>query len=153
MAAVVGLAARQCSPEVEEALEAEGVDNSEERDWSLSFLDTFVLDSLQQGKIPYKPLTKIMASRKDTSIGSQSNNQIKGRISTGLSESNSNGLSSLNSSELSTSNRAEPSTLWTLEGRVDASLPIVQASPLNPPPSDLQGASRGLEGLLEEGWS
>ena len=149
----MGLVARQCSPEVEEALEAEGIDNIEERDWSLSFLDTFVLDSLQQGKIPFKPRVKVTASRKDTSIGGQSNIQTKSRTSTGLSESHSNGLSSLNSSELSTSNRAEPSTLWTLEGRVDASSPIVQASPLNPPPSDLQGASRGLEGLLEEGWS
>ena len=150
----MGLVARQCSPEVEEALEAEGVDDNEERDWSLSFLDTFVLDSLQQGKIPFKPRVKVTASRKDTSIGGQSNIQIKSRTSTGLSESNSNGLSSLNSSELSTSNRAEPSTLWTLEGRVDVpSSPIVQASPLNPPPLDLQEASRGLEGLLEEGWS
>ena len=149
----MGLVARQCSPEVEEALEAEGVDDIEERDWSLSFLDTFVLDSLQQGKIPFKPRVKVTASRKDTSIGGQSNIQIKSRTSTGLSESNSNGLSSLNSSELSTSNRAEPSTLWTLEGRVEASSPIVQASPLTPPPPDLQGASRGLEGLLEEGWS
>ena len=150
----MGLVARQCSPEVEEALEAEGVDDNEEKDWSLSFLDTFVLDSLQQGKIPYKPRGIITASRKDISIGAQSNNQIKSRISAGLSESNSNGLSSLNSSELSTSNRAEPSTLWTLEGRVDVpSSPILQASPLTPPPPDLQGASRGLEGLLEEGWS
>ena len=146
--------ARQCSPEVEEALEAEGVDDNEEKDWSLSFLDTFVLDSLQQGKIPYKPRTKTMVSRHNTSIGGQSSIKIKGRISTGYSESNSNGLSSLNSSELSTSNRAEPSTLWTLEGRVDIlSSPILQASPLTPPPPDLQGASRGLEGLLEEGWS
>jgi len=154
VAAVVGLVAKQCSPEVEEALEAEGVDDNEEKDWSLSFLDTFVLDSLQQGKIPYKPRGIITASRKDTSIGAQSNNQIKSRISAGLSESNSNGVSSLNSSELSTSNRAEPSTLWTLEGRVDVpSSPILQASPLTPPPPDLQGASRGLEGLLEEGWS
>ena len=55
VAAVVGLVTRQMSPEVEEALEEEKEDYGVERDWTLSFLDSLVLDNLASGKIPYKP--------------------------------------------------------------------------------------------------
>ena len=153
VAAVVGLVTRQSSPEVEEAMEEEKVaDNAEEKDWSLSFLDTLVLDSLAGGQMPYKPRNTRVASMECSSISLLPANQMIGRISAGISESNSNDQSSLISSAIFSS-KGEPATLWTLEGRLEVSSPTLEMSPLTPPPSAPQQVSGGLDGLLEEGWS
>lgn len=150
VAAVVGLVTRQMSPEVEEALEEEKVDNGEERDWTLSFLDTLVLDRLATGKIPYKPRNLKADSVEGSSVSLQP--EI-GRISAGLSESISMDLSSLNSSDMFNPSRGEPATLWTLEGRLEISSSTLEISPQtsqSPKPQKLCG---DLDGLLEVDWS
>ena len=155
VAAVVGLVTRQLSPEVEEAMEEEKVegDDEEERDWTLSFLDTLVLDSLAKGQVPYKPRNIKADSMEGSSASLQPANHTKGRTSAGLSESISMDMSSLKSSENFSSNRDEPATLWTLEGRLEVSSPTLELPPQTPPPSEPQKSSVGLDGLLEEGWS
>ena len=157
VAAVVGLVTRQMSPEVEEAVEEEKVegDNGEERDWTLSFLDTLVLDSLAAGKIPYKPRNTKADSVECYSVGLQPANHTIGnlKISAGLSESVSMDLSSLNSSDMFSPSRGEPATLWTSEGRLEVSSSTLEMSPQTPPRHEPQKSSDGLDGLLEEGWS
>merc|ERR1719193_679893 len=74
VAAVVALVTRQLSPEVEEAMEEEDKvegDEEEERDWTLSFLDTLVLDSLAKGQIPYKPRSTKADSVENSSVSLQ----------------------------------------------------------------------------------
>ena len=155
VAAVVGLVTRQMSPEVEEAVEEEKVegDDGEERDWTLSFLDTLVLDSLAAGKIPYKPRNTKADSEEGSSVSLQPASHTIGRISAGLSESISMDMSSLNSSDMFSPIRGEPTTLWTLEGRLEVSSSTLEMSPQTPPPHEPQKSSDGLDGLLEEGWS
>ena len=151
---MVALVTRQLSPEVEEAMEEEDKvegDEEEERDWTLSFLDTLVLDSLAKGQIPYKPRSTKADSVENSSVSLQP--AKIGRISAGLSESISMDMSSLNSSENFSSSREEPATLWTLEGRLEVSSPTLEVSPQTSPPSEPQKSSVGLDGLLEEGWS
>merc|ERR1712192_346154 len=92
VAAVVGLVTRQLSPEVEEAMEedkVEGGDDGEERDWTLSFLDTLVLDSLAKGQLPYRPRNSkadLVVEGSSVSL-LQPANHAMGRISAGLTES------------------------------------------------------------------
>ena len=153
--AVVGLATRQMSPEVEEAVEEEKMegDNGEERDWTLSFLDSLVLDSLAAGKVPYKPLYAKADSVEGSSVTLQTASHTVGKISARLSESVSMDLSSLNSSDMFSPNRGEPNSLWTLDGRLEVSSSTLDMSPRTPPPPEPQKSSGGLDGLLEEGWS
>jgi len=150
VAAVVRLVTRQLSPEVEEAVEG---DNGEERDWTLSFLDTLVLDSLAGGQIPYKPRNTKADSIEGSSVSLQPASQRVGGISVGLSESISMDLSSLKSSDMFSSSRGEPSALWTLEGRLEVSSSTLEMSPQTPSLPEAQKSSGGLDGLLEEGWS
>merc|ERR1712181_188317 len=131
----------------------EGGDDGEERDWTLSFLDTLVLDSLAKGQLPYKPRNTKADLVEGSSVSLQPANHTMGRISAGLTESISMDMSSLNSSENFSSSREEPATLWTLEGRLEASSPTLELPPLTPPPSEPLKSSVGLDGLLEEGWS
>ena len=154
VAAVVGLVVtRQMSPEVEEAVEEEKVegDNGEERDWTLSFLDTLVLDSLAAGKVPFKPRNTKVDSIEGYSVSLQPASHTIGKISAGLSESMD--LSSLNSSDMFSPSRGEPATLWTSEGRLEVSSSTLEMSPQTPPRHEPQKSSGGLDGLLEEGWS
>ena len=155
VAAVVGLVTRQMSPEVEEAVEEEKVegDDGEERDWTLSFLDTLVLDSLAAGKVPFKPRSTKVDSIEGYSVSLQPASHTMGKISAGLSESISMDLSSLNSSDMFSPSRGEPATLWTSEGRLEVSSSTLEMSPQTPPRHEPQKSSDGLDGLLEEGWS
>ena len=150
VAAVVGLVTRQMSPEVEEALEEEKEDYGVERDWTLSFLDSLVLDNLASGKIPYKPRN----TKTDSVEGSSGSLVPALENSAGLSESISTELPSLNSSGMFSSSRGEPASLWTLEGRLEvsssSSLEMSAQISQFPKPQELCG---GLDGLLEEGWS
>merc|ERR1712192_88699 len=90
VAAVVGLVTRQLSPEVEEAMEedkVEGGDDGEERDWTLSFLDTLVLDSLAKGQLPYRPRNSKADLVEGSSVSLQPANHTMGRISACFTES------------------------------------------------------------------
>merc|ERR1712192_395420 len=90
VAAVVGLVTRQLSPEVEEAMEedkVEGGDDGEERDWTLSFLDTLVLDSLAKGQLPYRPRNSKEDLVEGSSVSLQPANHTMGRISACFTES------------------------------------------------------------------
>ena len=157
VASVVGLVTRQLSPEVQEAMEEdkmeEGDDDGEERDWTLSFLDTLVLESLAKGQVPYKPRNTKADSVENSSVSLLPANHTMGSVSAGLTESMSMDMSSLNSSENFSSSREEPATLWTSEGRLEASSPTFGVSVQTPPPSEPLKSSVGLDGLLEEGWS
>ena len=150
---VVALARRGGSPEVEEAVEG-GLQGG--WDWSLGFLDTCVVRSLEKGQAPYRP-SDMRGARPARAQESTEHRALNMAPYTQLRAPSVSEASFASSEE-------GPPAVWTLEGRMEeeegqqqelggllgASQAALQSSPQSSPQLPSLGS---LEDALSDDWS